>query len=201
MHWGIGKVATVSGALVVLAGLGVGGYLLFVDEPAQGDTVATQAVVPDRYPALPLCPDIAKRTALPKLTESSDRPSGTADPESTTTVVSCAWSATGVASSSVTLYLTRSNVPGSGRGEASAKGAFEVNTKENAVAIDALAGATKAAWVSDPHYISRCAIRFYQGNASAQAIVTLPKGPDSADQEKCREQVKALAVATSEALG
>jgi hypothetical protein len=192
-------------AVLVVAGLGVGGYFLFRDSDKSGSSTASPSSQaqpsgpPDKYVALPVCTTIGdKLTGLPSLTTSGPEPASTSNPDITMSRSSCTWNETGKASGVVSLVLSASKQSGSGAGERSAKAGFETATEKNSEPISSLTTATKAAYVDTPA-AHQCSVRFYQGNIEAEIIAGSPS-PSQVDKPRCQANALKLAEAVSESI-
>jgi hypothetical protein len=196
-------------AVLVVAGLGVGGYFLFRDNSGNGDNGGSTTAAPssqakpsgppDKYVALPVCATIGdKLTGLPPLTTSGPESASTSNPDITMTRAGCTWNETGKASGVVSLILSASKQSGSGAGERSAKAGFETATEKSSEPISSLATATKAAYVDTPA-AHQCSVRFYQGNIEAEVIAGSPS-PSQVDKPRCQANALKLAEAVSESI-
>jgi len=192
--------------VLVLAGVGVGAFFL-VTADRKSSTAApastSAAGEPDKYSSLPRCSEVGSRmNNLPPL--SSDAP---AEPASTSgdtiqlSQLSCSWMKSGSSSGTLSMFLAKSNRPGSGEGPGYAKAGYENEVNRGAKPITEKIGkATKAADIEyDQSGAMQCGVRFYQGNVDATVVVT---AADSTDRnlERCRRNAHSLAKAASESL-
>lgn len=202
-------VLVIVGVLVV-AGLGVGAYFLFSNgddkAPVAAGTTKTsatptsKAAPPDKYSKTPGCSTIAGRMeGMPPLKqEDGPEPAGSSDPEITAVRHFCTWSKDGSSRGDVSMYLYQSKVPGSGAGEAYAKGGFDGASGKP---VTGIGKATKAVQKDYPdNGLLQCGIEFYQGNFEAEVIVSAADKNDT-NKERCLANAKKLAAATSEAMG
>jgi hypothetical protein len=196
-------------AVLVVSGLGVGGYFLFRDSDKSGSGAGSSTASPssraqpsgppDKYSVLPVCATIGgKMTGLPPLTTSGPEPASTSSPDITMTRSGCTWNETGKASGVVSLLLSVSKQSGSGAGERSAKAGFETATVKNSEPISTLTGATKAAYVDTPA-AHQCSVRFYQGNIEAEVIAGSPSA-SQIDKPRCQSNALKLAEAVSDSI-
>jgi hypothetical protein len=199
-------VLVVAGVLV-LGGLGVGAFFLFRPDGNRSVTAAptsaSPAGEPDKYSALPRCSEVGDRMKnLPPLEkDAAPEPASTSAQDLSMTQLGCSWRQAGSSSGQVTMYLVKSNEPGSGAGPQYAKAGYENDVKDGAKPITAgIGSATKAADVDYDNGVLQCGVRFYQGNVDVIVIVSAAEATDR-NTDRCRRNAHSLAEAVSESLG
>jgi hypothetical protein len=201
-------VVLVVAGVLVLAGVSVGAFFLLRSgddkrSTAAPSTSASPAGEPDKYSSLPRCPEVAGRMqGLPPLVrDDPPQPGSTSDDELTMIQLSCSWMKSGSSSGQVTMYLSKSNVPGSGAGTRYAAAGYDNAVEDGGKPITAGIGkATKAADV-DFHASSslQCGVHFYQGNVD---VIVIVQAADEQDRnvERCRRNAHKLAESASQSL-
>ncbi|MFD8497642.1 hypothetical protein [Amycolatopsis sp. NPDC059657] len=177
----------------VLALMAYGAFVVFVQGMGRSTIPDSPPPTgpPDRYAVLPVCTSISARiSGLPPLVT---REEGFSPDGGPSFVTSCSWYEYGKPSRSVSLYLSASDVQGSGSGEDTARGRFGGVPGENFEQIPGLAVA--AAFYDEPGRPEQCWIKLYQGNVFAQLSVN-----GDPNKATCRASVKKLAEGVTEAL-
>lgn len=200
-------IALVVAGVLVLAGVGAGAYFLLRPDgdrrTATGATTSRPAGEPDRYTTLPRCSEVGERMDnLPPLEkDAAPEPASTSDDELSMTQLGCSWRKAGSSAGQVTMYLVKSNVPGSGAGPGYAKAGYENAVKDGAKPISA--GIGQAAKAADVDFarsgVLQCGVRFYQGNIDVLVLVSSDER--DVDIERCRRNAHNLAEAVSESIG
>ncbi|MGW4058443.1 hypothetical protein ACWEGE_09185 [Amycolatopsis sp. NPDC004747] len=199
-------VVLVVAGVLLLAGVGVGAFFLLTSDDKRS-SAAPSSTAPageaDKYSSLPRCSEVGSRmNNLPPLDKDGPaEPASTSDDKIQLSQLSCSWMKPGSSSGSLSMFLAKSNQPGSGDGPGYAKAGFENAVDAGAKPITETIGkATKAADVDyDQSGTMQCGVRFYQGNVDATVVVTAAD-PSDRNIERCRRNAHSLAKAASESL-
>ncbi|QKV78374.1 hypothetical protein HUT10_34780 [Amycolatopsis sp. Hca4] len=199
-------VVLVVAGVLLLGGVGVGAFFLLTgDHKRSSASPASSAPAgePDKYSSLPRCSEVGNRmNNLPPLSSDGPaEPASTSDDKIQLSRLSCSWMKPGSSSGTLSMFLAKSTLPGSGDGPGYAKAGYENAVNDGAKPITEKIG--KATEAADVDYgqsgTMQCGVRFYQGNVDVTVVVTAAD-PSDRNVERCRRNAHSLAKAASESL-
>lgn len=202
-------VVLVIAGVLVLGGLGVGGYFMFKPGEQRTPLAAPTAPAaptgpPDKYTAMPACASIGGHVPnLPPLfRDAGPQNSSSSDPGVRLTELDCTWPSPGVEGGQVSLHLGTSVQPGSGAGQKYIQAEYDAEVHGYTVTSTPLTGvghADQAAQLSYSTAGLTCGVRLRQGNIEAGVLVSA--APGDTDVARCQANARKLAEAVSAAIG